>query len=641
MIIPRIDNGIFVVGLSEGPVTESVVKALSSQDVSVRVYLPEEAAQFLAAVAAHHYPLPLVVEPGYDMNSIRVLLVSALRHGVRLVPVGSQALWEQMVPLEMPELIELRVIAPEELKVQEVDETSEPEDEKEAPWDTSSEMYVVNGTTVCTLFPSLRQSLADLSSRDGVAETAALSASTSVPSVKIPADSKRTKRNNHTLEKILLSAVLAVCVAGIACYLIMISSDDFGAPQTQATPAVPASSAVSASPPVSEPVTPKQEPGCKNPKDIEAITECANSGCKLCKEKKKHHDEVHVEGSTPTEDQLKDGINRLGCSFCMLEDHKNKAHQDECASVSQENYERGINLKCELCKKIEHRNKYHGENPQVITAEAREAGVKLNCLDCLAAEHKKKHDKAVWLEKNDIEEGVTVGCKQCEEMKKHEREHAEWLKKTDAERKAFVKAGKDRGCPECGKISDDLLKHLEKCHPVGRTSPELSQKEVEAGEKLGCTACIKQAKLSKHKCPTDLNDMSLFEEGRDMGCEKCKAVLEAHQKVKAARKALEEAQKAKAAADEAQRKAKEAKAAAEKAKSEVDQKVGAATADPNAQAEAEKAYAAVKNAEVALNDANGDADRTAAAVAAAQTALNEAETELQKLLPPKKNAKKK
>ena len=298
MIIPRIDNEIFVVGLSEGPVTAGVVKALSSQDASVRVYLPEEAAQYLAAFAAHHYPLPLVVEQGYDMNSIRVLLVTALQHGVRLVPVGSQTLWEQMVPLEMPELIDLRVIAPDELKVQEEVQAPEPEEEKETPLDTSCETYVVNGTTVCTRFPSLRHRLADLGNAGVNADEPCTQ--DSVPMNRpLSQQPGRPYKSKHLIEKILLTAVLLVCVMGIAFYLICLSSGNLDSHQVQSAPAVLASPAK-----VDAVITVAPKPDvCQNAKNIEGIKKCAEQGCEDCKKKVEHYAEAHAaEDSAPTDE---------------------------------------------------------------------------------------------------------------------------------------------------------------------------------------------------------------------------------------------------------------------------------------------------------------------------------------------------
>ena len=227
MIIPRIENEVFVVGLPDEPVTRSMVQALAAQDVFVRVHLPEDAARFLSAMATHQYPLPLAVEPGYDANSIRVLLVSALQYGVRLVPVGSQVIWEQMVPLEMPELVDLRVLAPHDLRVQQVAAPVEEEEEEiDEPVDTSSDIYVLNGTTVSTQLPNLRHSLADLNTRSVAAAPVVTELTAATPTEGCSVVAKRPKKSDHTLEKILLTGVLAVCVLGIVCYLIMMTSSD-------------------------------------------------------------------------------------------------------------------------------------------------------------------------------------------------------------------------------------------------------------------------------------------------------------------------------------------------------------------------------------------------------------------------------
>ena len=493
MIIPRIDNEIFVVGLTEGPVTSGVVKALSSQDASVRVYLPEEAAQYLAAFVAHHYPLPLVVEQGYDMNSIRVLLVTALQHGVRLVPVGSQTLWEQMVPLEMPELIDLRAIAPDELKVQDVVQAPEPEEEKETPLDTSSETYVVNGTTVCTLFPSLRHSLADLNAREVAVDSAVLPASAAGDKSKAPTGGKRTKHNNHTLEKMLLSAVLAVCVAGIACYLIMVSSEDAAVEQP-----APVVNKTTGKPKGKKHTCPKDDAMPELMKHADSCPECKKRAVSL-------HAKMHEqEGAQPDVDE---GC-KLECKKCELKKHSAKDHK----ALSEPELEEGAKLGCVECQKLLHAKKHVDKKIHEFTEAELGEGDALGCEQCRKAVHEKLHDAAgdAALAEADVKKGVAMDCAQCKMVA--ERQEAAGRA---AEEEAARKAAEDEAARK------QKVDEHKKCHKQNKS---LTKEQVEEGVALKCDKCIKKKKKAHDKRHADkaspLTEAEVAE-GVTLGCDKC------------------------------------------------------------------------------------------------------------------------
>ena len=115
--------------------------------------------------AAQAY-LPLAVEPGYSLQEMLYIGNAVLFHGVKIKPVGSRELWAQMVPAEMPELLNICPSRPNDeswykplLPVAPVHTQVYAAPARRAG---TAGVYVIHDTKIDTTMPSLAHPLATL-----------------------------------------------------------------------------------------------------------------------------------------------------------------------------------------------------------------------------------------------------------------------------------------------------------------------------------------------------------------------------------------------------------------------------------------------------------------------------------------------
>ena len=115
--------------------------------------------------AAQAY-LPMAVEPGYSAQEMLYIGNAVLFHGVKIKPVGARELWAQMVPAEMPELLNICPCSPDDDSwykslIPVMPSRTQTNTTPVCKVDAAG-IYVINDTKVDTTMPNLAHPLATL-----------------------------------------------------------------------------------------------------------------------------------------------------------------------------------------------------------------------------------------------------------------------------------------------------------------------------------------------------------------------------------------------------------------------------------------------------------------------------------------------
>lgn len=164
-----------ILGLPGTPESEETRQSAQANGLGLDMLTP---AQFLsnpALVPVHQHTLPIILQKGYSEEEIAAVHTFCLHRGMNLLPIGDKALWEDLIPLELPELELIQPISRDDnwerlCLPEEVCRTVE--NAVESVPDTCS----INGTAVSLVPCTLDNPLADLNvprTKTASADTAA------------------------------------------------------------------------------------------------------------------------------------------------------------------------------------------------------------------------------------------------------------------------------------------------------------------------------------------------------------------------------------------------------------------------------------------------------------------------------------
>ncbi len=326
MTAAEIETDVCIIGMPEGKETSEVLRYLQSKEIRCCVYSPGEAADVVAALARPQSPLPFVLEPTYALEEVHMLLRAAMNNGVHLLPLGNQSVWDRFVPLEMPEIADMKVYPTDFdwYRPAVVAETA-PAPVQEEPEPSIEGVYVLNGTTVNSLMPNLRVRLADLNEPSMIAPEDPPTVGTD-STVRTVQPAPRPKKSKHLKIKLLLTAVLTLVVAAIAVFLVL-----NGAPGTNNALS---SSDSQAMPSSNSPMTKSVDDAIMSREQQEKLSQ--------------HCQTFHGNNPQPlTVVSMQEGVD-LGCDVCSRLNNENHTCP---VSEDSEAYNKGKELGCSYCTK--------------------------------------------------------------------------------------------------------------------------------------------------------------------------------------------------------------------------------------------------------------------------------------------------
>lgn len=489
-------EGVSIIGKEGGAVTGQMVAYLKAKGLQVALYSVSEAASVMPLLVTRGRELPLALETGYDDGELLELFHASMRCGMHLMPVGNADVWENMVPLELPEMSANPVFSPEsDWFVPEADEDAE--SENAAANEIVSYAHgisVINGTTVSTHTPDLKTPLADLNEAAPVAPP--------VQPLKNAASEKKkqTKKQNHfSAVMALLCVMLTAAVVLVGSVLMLHDSTD----DVYKTSANKGSRNAPVPPPV----------------------RVWLNDCHYCRERMtlvtdellhiiivlKSDRKALVKGTALNDLMLKVAMSvnngTTSCNKCRkLNVELNKLHSAwhaagavagktlldwKLARVGNETYKKiqvGAALGCYTCKhSLEEELVKHACPNDGATSDAFKPGADIDCAHCREMLKKKLQEEHVCPPDNNrakLAEGEKLGCEKCAKRKTHEC--------PNPKTREGLQAGADISCPLCQKNLDALTQH--EC-PKNDHETQLKK-----GTELGCELCAERyAKVQKIK----------------------------------------------------------------------------------------------------------------------------------------------
>lgn len=501
----EIKEGLHIVGIEGGIVTRKAVAYLESKGQQVALYNAQEATIAMPLLVTRSNVLPLALDAGYDKAELLDLLHAVMRCGMRLMPIGDTAVWEEMVPLELPELA-ANLVYPVDSDwfISEPDDSEAGTDSAER---TEADYYGImdiNGTSVSIHMPDLTTPLADLN-------VAAV-----LPPPVVPAQPKKPeknssskKQNRHIAVIALLSVMLVTAV--IVIYSVLIQNAPTGAP-SQASPSS------NQSLPVARPVRVWLN-NCHYCRERLSLTEQGLTNLILVLKSIK---KIHSAGDTMNDMMLKvaTSVNNGGltCHKCKklkatLNNIHGLWHRPESgkwvldwklARVGNAAYKKiqvGEKLGCYSCKEsLNEELVKHACPNDNAKSEAFKPGAGIDCAYCQEMLKKKlleEHECPPDNNRAKLAEGEKLGCEKCAKRKTHEC--------PNPNTREGLQAGADISCPLCQKKLKALLQHV--C-PKNDHETELKK-----GTDLGCEQCAKRyAKIQKIKNIAAQNQMRIRQE---------------------------------------------------------------------------------------------------------------------------------
>ncbi|MBQ3524813.1 MAG: hypothetical protein IJA63_00930 [Akkermansia sp.] len=392
MTAAEIETDVCIIGMPEGKETSEVLRYLQSKEIRCCVYSPGEAADVVAALARPHSPLPFVLEPSYALEEVHMLLRAAMNNGVHLLPLGNQSVWDRFVPLEMPEIADMKVYPTDFdwYRPAVVAETA-PAPVQEEPEPSIEGVYVLNGTTVNSLMPNLRVRLADLNEPSMIAPEDPPTVGTD-STVRTVQPAPRPKKSMHLKIKLLLTAVLTLVVAAIAVFLVL-----NGAPGTNN--ALPSAVA-----PL-KPNVPTHQ--CPSDYNKEALQAGKDAKCDKCTAKLAEMESHKCEDATTPEAWKKASPY---CGICREKYENNQKHT--CPQGNNDEIFAALEEAKDYCPNCKQRWQMMGLDkhtcPVTPEIESMEEGKKFGCDDCTDA-----------LAKLDAHQSKCKGITSLDERKKH------------------------------------------------------------------------------------------------------------------------------------------------------------------------------------------------------------------------------
>lgn len=204
---------VYVIGLPDGETSRAMCSQCEMLDLLCHLILPESLPEKIAWLSSRVPYVFLSVETTYSSEQLAYISTAVLRFGESLIPVGNDKDWENVVPLEMPELYTKKVYPLES----EWYNVSVPEIAHAAPEQAAYQM--LNGTLVHSESPNFSEPLVDLRQEQLSSPLQATVADT--PRRK----AKFTKRPDISLYLLLALLAVVVLTPAIALYLLLFAPD--------------------------------------------------------------------------------------------------------------------------------------------------------------------------------------------------------------------------------------------------------------------------------------------------------------------------------------------------------------------------------------------------------------------------------
>ena len=478
----EIKEGLHIVGIEGGRITRQVVSYLEGKGQQVALYSVQEATMAMPLLVTRSNELPLALDAGYEEPALLELFQAAMRCGMHLMPIGDKAVWEDMVPLELPEMAANPVLSAErDWFVAEPDDTAD----GAAPAESTETNYYgitdINGTAVSIHVPDLSTPLADLN----VAATVVPPPVVQAPPPKPVKKSSAKKQNRHSAVMALL-CVLLISVMIVVCSVLILHDPNGEQPQPM--------SAAQNQPVAARPVRVWLN-DCAYCREryslvLHELLPMLTSGSKVFFAKVLFND-----GMLKIATSVNNGVTT--CNKCKkLKVELNNIHSRWHASApglwvldwklarpGNETYKKiqvGAVLGCYTCKEsLNEELVRHACPDDAATSAAFKHGADLDCTHCrdmlkkkLLVEHQCPDDNNRTL----LSEGAKLGCEQCAKRKEHECPEPKSLE--------ALQAGADIACPLCRKTLELLQKHV--------CPKDDHEKELEKGKELGCPECARR-----------------------------------------------------------------------------------------------------------------------------------------------------
>lgn len=491
MNLCEIKEGLHIVGIKGGCVTRQVVAYLEGKGQQVALYNAQEATIAMPLLVTRSNVLPLALDAGYDKAELLELLHAVMRCGMRLLPIGDTAVWDEMVPLELPELAATPVYPVDsDWFISEPDDSESGTDSAEQAEADYYGIMDINGTSVSIHMPDLTAPLADLNE------------AASVPPPVVPAQpekiekmSSSKKQKRHFAVIAFLSLIMVTAVVVVCSVLIQ---KPINGVQPQLSP--------SAQPlPVARPVRVWLN-DCHYCRERLSLTEQGLTNLVLVLKSIK---KIHSSGDIMNDMMLKvaTSVNKGGltCHKCKkfkasLNNIHGRWHTPESgkwvlewklARVGNATYKKiqvGAILGCYSCKESMNQELVKHACPNDTSkSEAFKPGADIDCAHCQEMLKKKRLEEHICPPDNNrakLAEGEKLGCEKCAKRKTHEC--------PNPNTREGLQAGADVSCPLCQKNLQSLLQH--EC-PKNDHETELKK-----GTDLGCEHCAKRyAKIQKIK----------------------------------------------------------------------------------------------------------------------------------------------
>ncbi len=105
-------SAVFVFGTPHGALTRYLYEILLRRNATLRVYHPT--ASGVEKAAFHHVrTIAIAAEPDLPTEGLAEMVQTARRLGIHFCAVGQRSDWESIIPPSLPELYELKVLAPD------------------------------------------------------------------------------------------------------------------------------------------------------------------------------------------------------------------------------------------------------------------------------------------------------------------------------------------------------------------------------------------------------------------------------------------------------------------------------------------------------------------------------------------------
>lgn len=496
---------IYAAGLPAGQRSQHLYRLAQVREVELCLFSINEYLAGAVEIPRGQRVLPLVVEDSYTPQELVGLYNMCVKRGVELCPIGDGALWDSLIPLELPELAALPVTAVdgdwfEQYISMVAPEPSQPVDDGR-----------VNGTLVHSAPLSLSEPLADLNiscyappptqprgkRKPSLRELLTVGVKKGACVLKEIGSSLKSGEKRSLLK---LVGVLSIPVF-VGLGLVVLLSD----PDPRATGPEP-----------TEPSAGTQQheqgatPGDKSPAvPVNVVHKCP-------------------EPANYSSDTLFIG-KKCGCEHCSAAWERLMAHPNDCPKTDVSKVRQiceGAALGCRVCKNnlIEIKKKHNCGN--IRDAEE----LRLAALYCKKCQETLNELKAHEQSHKDgsVPDGVVIAewavkyCMSCRTLLTTIKENCPGEHCTN---QADVKQCADRGCTLCRSRWADMQNHEKHC-PGAQCDDRTA---TEQGARLGCATC--QARLTDMKshenfCPGENStDRPATEGGAALGCETCKARL--------------------------------------------------------------------------------------------------------------------